>query len=75
MITASADPAADIKLLMSAAVMAFRSKDDLWECEAEEMDERAESIEDVLGIARFPGRSPMVDGGGATGELGGDCDG
>jgi hypothetical protein len=50
--TASGDPAAAIKLSISAWLTALASNEDLCDCEAEERDEIAESIDEVRGIAR-----------------------
>jgi hypothetical protein len=64
-----------MRLSIAAGVRAFESNDDFCECEAEEMEDMAESIDDVRGIVRFPGRSPVLRGRAATGELGEDFDG
>ena len=57
--TASADPAAFIRLLRSAGLRAFASNVDF--CEAEDKDEIAESMEEVRGMIRGVGRSPGAD--------------
>ena len=58
MITASGDPAAAIKLLISAAVRLVGSKGGLCELEADEIEEIAESMDEVRGMLRGKPRSP-----------------
>jgi hypothetical protein len=58
-ITASAEPAAVIRWLISAGLKDLASKADRWE--AEDKEEMAESIDEVRGMARGVGRSPGAD--------------
>lgn len=61
MITASGDPAAAIKLSISAWLTKLALNADLCGCDAEERDDIAESIDEVRGIARWPGLSLLID--------------
>jgi hypothetical protein len=61
MITASADPAVAMRFPISAWLRAVASNEDLWDCEAEERDEIAESIEEVRGTMRCPDRPPGIE--------------
>lgn len=71
--TASGDPAAAMRFEMSAVFGALESSDDLWEWEAEEeIDEIAESMEDVRGITGGSGRSVAPEEVVVVGETGGD---
>lgn len=75
-ITASGDPAAATRLEISAGLSAFESTEDFCEWDADEIDEIAESIEEVRGIARGTGRPATVGTvGRGGGELGGDPEG
>lgn len=56
--TASGEPAVEMRLAISSGVTLFTSRDDLCEW-TEEMDEMAESIEEVRGIVLM--RSPTAD--------------
>lgn len=57
--TASADPAALIRLLISAGLKELTSKAD--RCEAEDREEMAESMEEVRGMTRWVERSPGME--------------
>lgn len=59
--TASGDPAAEIRFPISSWLTALALKVDLWDWEAEESDEMAESMDDVRGMTRCPGRSPAME--------------
>lgn len=61
MITASADPAVAMRFPISAWLKAVASNGDLWDCEAEDSDDIAESIDEVRGMMRCPGRSPGAE--------------
>jgi hypothetical protein len=57
--TASAEPAAFMRLLISAGLRELTSKVDLWE--VEDREEIAESIDEVRGMTRWAGRSPGIE--------------
>ena len=59
---------------ISAGLSAFESKDDLCEWDADEIEEIAESIEEVRGMPRGTGRPARVGTIVCVGELGGDPD-
>lgn len=64
--TASAEPAAVIRLLISAGLRDLASKVDRWE--VEDNEEIAESIDEVRGMTRGVGRSPGADSTELTGD-------
>lgn len=61
MITASGDPAAEIRLSISSWLTALALNVDRLDWEADDSDEMAESMDDVRGMARCPGRSPAME--------------
>lgn len=74
--SASAEPAVDIRCVMSVLIDVVESIEDLWECEvAEDIVEMAESIDEVRGIDLRSGRiAPLAKGVDAvrTGDAGGE---
>ena len=72
--TASAEPAVAMRFPISAWLSAVASKEVLCDCETEEREDIAESIDEVRGIVRWPNivRSPVIDREDLTEDIGED---